>query len=167
MMALRDDELAAAETGIRRAGDPDRGDGQRHPHRAGGRPRGDSEGQPEPVSAFSIAFTLDMIVAALIGGISTIVGPIIGAVVIYVVRQYLQDAQSWSSVINAAAREDHAPDLILFQLGGATGLRTTSPLTPALADLQGINQHGSLDLRTNREMYGRVHRGVDTNTPLI
>ncbi len=56
---------------------------------------------------------------------------------------------------------------ILFQLSGATGLRTSSPLTRALADLQAINQHGLLDLRTNREMYGRVHLGLEPNTPLI
>ncbi len=41
-----------------------------------------------------------MIVASVIGGIGTIVGPILGAIVIYVVRQFLQDAQSWSSVVN-------------------------------------------------------------------
>jgi 3-hydroxy-9,10-secoandrosta-1,3,5(10)-triene-9,17-dione monooxygenase len=56
---------------------------------------------------------------------------------------------------------------ILFQLSGATGLRTSSPLTRALADLQAINQHGLLDIRTNREMYGRVHLGLEPNTPLI
>jgi 3-hydroxy-9,10-secoandrosta-1,3,5(10)-triene-9,17-dione monooxygenase len=56
---------------------------------------------------------------------------------------------------------------ILFQLTGATGLRTSSPLSRALADLQAINQHGLLDIRTNREMYGRVHLGLEPNTPLI
>ena len=56
---------------------------------------------------------------------------------------------------------------ILFELSGATGLRTSSPLTRALADLQAINHHGLLDLRTNREMYGRIHLGLEPNTPLI
>jgi branched-chain amino acid transport system permease protein len=100
-MALRDDELAAAEVGIRRT-----------PITLAvwtisgvltglaGALIAIQKASLEPVSAFSITFTLDMIVASVIGGIGTIVGPIIGAIVIYVVRQFLQDAQSWSSVIN-------------------------------------------------------------------
>lgn len=100
-MALRDDELAAAEVGIRRT-----------PITLAvwtisgvltglaGALIAIQKASLEPVSAFSITFTLDMIVASVIGGIGTIVGPILGAIVIYVVRQFLQDAQSWSSVIN-------------------------------------------------------------------
>ena len=56
---------------------------------------------------------------------------------------------------------------ILFQLSGASGIRQASPLTRTLADLQAVNQHGLLDLRTNREMYGRIHLGLEPNTPLI
>ena len=56
---------------------------------------------------------------------------------------------------------------ILFQLSGASGIRESSPLTRCVADLRAINQHGLLDLRTNREMYGRVHLGLEPNTPLI
>jgi len=56
---------------------------------------------------------------------------------------------------------------ILFELSGASGIRTSSPLTRAVADLRVINQHGLLDIRTNREMYGRVHLGLEPNTPLI
>lgn len=56
---------------------------------------------------------------------------------------------------------------ILFQLSGASGLRESSPLTRAVADLRAANQHGLLDLRTNREMYGRIHLGLEPNTPLI
>ena len=100
-MALRDDELAAAEVGIRRT-----------PITLtvwtisgvltglAGALIAIQKASLEPVSAFSITFVLDMIVASVIGGIGTIVGPILGAIVIYVVRQFLQDAQSWSSVIN-------------------------------------------------------------------
>jgi branched-chain amino acid transport system permease protein len=100
-MALRDDELAAAEVGIRRT-----------PITLAvwtisgvltglaGALIAIQKASLEPVSAFSITFALDMIVASVIGGIGTIVGPILGAIVIYVVRQFLQDAQSWSSVIN-------------------------------------------------------------------
>lgn len=91
--------------------------------------------------------------------------------------------------VDAAAREDRTLDLltrarvrldcaegvrrcleaveILFQLSGATGIRESSPLTRVVADLRAINQHGLLDLRTNREMYGRIHLGLEPNTPLI
>jgi alkylation response protein AidB-like acyl-CoA dehydrogenase len=56
---------------------------------------------------------------------------------------------------------------IVFQLSGASGLRVSSPLTLAVADLRAANQHGLLDLRTNREMYGRILMGHEPNTPLI
>jgi 3-hydroxy-9,10-secoandrosta-1,3,5(10)-triene-9,17-dione monooxygenase len=56
---------------------------------------------------------------------------------------------------------------ILFQLSGASGLRESSPLTRAVADLRAINQHGLLDLRTNREMYGRIHLGLEPNSGMI
>jgi branched-chain amino acid transport system permease protein len=101
LMALRDDEGAAAEIGIRRmpvalvtwtlsgmlTG-------------LAGALLAIQKSSLEPVSAFSLAFTLDMIVASVIGGLGTIVGPILGAFIIYALRQSLQDAESWASVIN-------------------------------------------------------------------
>jgi branched-chain amino acid transport system permease protein len=101
LMALRDDEEAAADIGIRRlpvamttwmlsgglTG-------------LAGALVALQKSSLEPVSAFSITFTLDMIVAAVIGGLSTIAGPIVGAILVYVIRQALQDYASWSTLIN-------------------------------------------------------------------
>lgn len=56
---------------------------------------------------------------------------------------------------------------ILFHASGASGIRLSSPLTRAVADLRAINQHGLLNLETNQELYGRVLLGLTPNTPLI
>jgi 3-hydroxy-9,10-secoandrosta-1,3,5(10)-triene-9,17-dione monooxygenase len=56
---------------------------------------------------------------------------------------------------------------VLFKASGASGIRTSSPLTRAVADLRAINQHGLLNLEMNQELYGRVVLGLDPNTPLI
>lgn len=101
LMALRDDEEAAAHIGIRRlpvaltnwmisgtlTG-------------VAGALIALQKSSLEPVSAFSLTFTLDMIVATVIGGLGTVSGPIIGAVVVYVVRQELQDQANWATFIN-------------------------------------------------------------------
>ncbi len=56
---------------------------------------------------------------------------------------------------------------ILFRESGATGVRTSSPMNRALADIQTINNHGLMKLETNQEMYGRLLLGLEPNTPLI
>jgi 3-hydroxy-9,10-secoandrosta-1,3,5(10)-triene-9,17-dione monooxygenase len=56
---------------------------------------------------------------------------------------------------------------ILFHAGGASGIRSSSPLTRAVADLRAANQHGLLNLEMNQELYGRVLLGLEPNTPLI
>ena len=56
---------------------------------------------------------------------------------------------------------------ILFHASGSSGIRLSSPLTRAVADLRAINQHGLLNLEMNRELYGRVLLGVEQGTPLI
>ncbi|MEA3184193.1 MAG: 3-hydroxy-9,10-secoandrosta,3,5(10)-triene-9,17-dione monooxygenase [Ilumatobacteraceae bacterium] len=56
---------------------------------------------------------------------------------------------------------------ILFRESGATGVRTSSPINRALADIQTINNHGLMKLETNQEMYGRLLLGLEPNTPLI
>lgn len=103
LMALRDDEEAAAHIGIRRVpvaitnwmisgaltG-------------VAGALVALQKSSIEPVSAFSLTFTLDMIVATVIGGLGTLSGPILGAVVVYVVRQRLQDQDNWATFINGA-----------------------------------------------------------------
>ena len=45
---------------------------------------------------------------------------------------------------------------ILFHASGSSGIRLSSPLTRAVADLRAINQHGLLNLEMNRRLYGRV-----------
>ena len=56
---------------------------------------------------------------------------------------------------------------ILFRESGATGVRTSSPINRALADVQTINNHGLMKLETNQEMFGRLLLGLEPNTPLI
>ena len=56
---------------------------------------------------------------------------------------------------------------ILFHASGASGIRTASPLTRAVADLRAINQHGLLNLEMNQELYGRIVLELEPNTPLI
>lgn len=56
---------------------------------------------------------------------------------------------------------------ILFHASGASGIRLSSPLTRAVADLRAINQHGLLNLETNQELYGRIVLGLAPNSPLI
>jgi 3-hydroxy-9,10-secoandrosta-1,3,5(10)-triene-9,17-dione monooxygenase len=56
---------------------------------------------------------------------------------------------------------------ILFRESGATGVRTSSPMNRAMADLQAINNHGLMKLETNQEMFGRLLLGLEPNTPLI
>jgi 3-hydroxy-9,10-secoandrosta-1,3,5(10)-triene-9,17-dione monooxygenase len=56
---------------------------------------------------------------------------------------------------------------ILFHASGASGIRLSSPLTRAVADLRAINQHGLLNLEMNQELYGRIVLGLEPNTPLI
>lgn len=101
LMALRDDEEAAGHIGIRRlpvtltnwmisgalTG-------------AAGALLALQKSSLEPRSAFSINFTLDMIVAAVIGGLGTITGPILGAVAVYAIDQALKDQANWSTFIN-------------------------------------------------------------------
>ena len=56
---------------------------------------------------------------------------------------------------------------VLFKASGASGIRTSSPLTRAVADLRAVNQHGLLNLEMNQELYGRVLLGLESNGPLI
>jgi hypothetical protein len=56
---------------------------------------------------------------------------------------------------------------ILYSASGGTGVRSSSPLGRALADLKAINSHGLMQLEMNQEMYGRLLMGLEPNTPLI
>jgi branched-chain amino acid transport system permease protein len=53
----------------------------------------------EPYSAFSLNWVTTMIIITVIGGISTSVGPLIGAVVIFTLQQALQGYENLSSLL--------------------------------------------------------------------
>jgi branched-chain amino acid transport system permease protein len=57
----------------------------------------------EPVSAFSLTWTITMIIMAVVGGASTLMGPIIGAGVIFAIQQQFQDYEAWSTLITGVA----------------------------------------------------------------
>jgi len=53
----------------------------------------------EPNSAFSLNWVITMIIITIIGGISTSIGPLIGAVVFFTLQQALQGYQNWSALL--------------------------------------------------------------------
>ncbi len=53
----------------------------------------------EPNSAFSLTWTVNMIIMAVLGGLATTIGPLIGAVVIFTLQQQLQSYGSWSTLV--------------------------------------------------------------------
>ena len=53
----------------------------------------------EPNSAFSLNWTVNMIIMAVLGGLATTTGPLIGAVVIFTLQQQLQGYGSWSTLV--------------------------------------------------------------------
>ncbi len=55
-----------------------------------------------PEAAFSVDWTIIMFFIVVIGGIGTIEGPIIGALVYFLLRQYLNDFGSWYMIILGA-----------------------------------------------------------------
>ena len=57
----------------------------------------------EPVSAFSITWTFTMITMAVIGGPSTLMSPVLGAIVLFALQQQFQDYESWSTLVTGVA----------------------------------------------------------------
>lgn len=55
----------------------------------------------------------------------------------------------------------------LFLAGGGAGLSIRNALQVATRDLQAVNMHGLLVLKTNLEMYGRILLGLEQNSPVI
>lgn len=55
----------------------------------------------------------------------------------------------------------------LFLATGGSGLDEKSPVGLAFKDLNAINMHGLLAMKTNLEMYGRVLLGLPANSPII
>lgn len=58
-------------------------------------------GSVTPTQAFSLQFTLDAVIICVIGGLGTVYGPLLGAVVVFVLRQYTADFSEWSLLIEA------------------------------------------------------------------
>ncbi|WP_448809762.1 branched-chain amino acid ABC transporter permease [Agromyces bauzanensis] len=58
-------------------------------------------GHLTPNSAFSIQYTLDAVVICVIGGLGTVYGPVIGAVIVFSLRQYTADFAGWATLIEA------------------------------------------------------------------
>jgi branched-chain amino acid transport system permease protein len=57
----------------------------------------------EPTTMFGISFTVNMIVMAIIGGLGTTLGPVIGVLVVYVgIQQQLQSSPSLSGILTGA-----------------------------------------------------------------
>jgi branched-chain amino acid transport system permease protein len=53
----------------------------------------------EPNSAFSLNWTVNMTIMSVLGGLATMTGPLIGAVVIFALQQLLQNYGSWSTLL--------------------------------------------------------------------
>jgi branched-chain amino acid transport system permease protein len=52
-----------------------------------------------PDAAFSVQWTAFMIFIVVIGGIGTVEGPVLGAVIFFVLREYLSDFGGWSLIL--------------------------------------------------------------------
>lgn len=59
------------------------------------------EGNLTPISSFSLRFVLDAIVICVIGGIGTLYGPLLGALLVFVMRQITADFADWAMLIEA------------------------------------------------------------------
>lgn len=59
------------------------------------------QGSVTPSSAFSMSFALDAIVICVVGGLGTLYGPLIGAVLVFALRQYTADFAEWAMLVEA------------------------------------------------------------------
>lgn len=71
-----------------------------------------------PSAAFSVQWTAFMIFIVVIGGIGTIEGPIIGAVIFFIIREYLSNFGEWSFIFLGVT----AVVMMLFMPQGVWGL---------------------------------------------
>lgn len=55
----------------------------------------------------------------------------------------------------------------LYIATGGSGLDEKSPIHLAFKDLNAVNMHGLLSMKTNLEMYGRVLLGLSPNSPVV
>ncbi len=99
-----------------------------------------------PDAAFGVQWTAFMIFIVVIGGIGTIEGPVIGAVIFFVLRQFLSDFGEWSLILLGAT----AVLMMLFAPEGVWGLIQRRwhiaifPVQRRLRISNGDNQQSSL-----------------------
>ncbi len=102
LRALRDDERGAISLGVRRTATllPT---WALSAFLAGlvGAAYGVQKGTLDPMSAFSLQFTMDAIVVTILGGIGTLIGPIIGAILVYFLRSFAADFEALALLIEA------------------------------------------------------------------
>ena len=77
-------------------------------------------GNLTPNSAFSVQYTLDAVVVCVIGGMGTLSGPLVGAVIVFFLRQYTADFAGWASLIEALV----VILIVRFFPDGAVGVAT-------------------------------------------
>lgn len=75
-------------------------------------------GSLDPGSAFGVQFTIDAIVVTVIGGIGTLVGPVLGAILVFVLRQFADAFDAWALLIEALV----VIVFVRFIPGGLVGL---------------------------------------------
>lgn len=102
LMAVRDDEQAAAECGL----DPLRL--KASAMALSGALTGGfgalialQKQMVEPLSAFSMTWTISMIMISVIGGLGSVWGPVVGAIILYGAQQLLDELAVWNLLISA------------------------------------------------------------------
>ncbi len=55
----------------------------------------------EPMSAFSMAWTINMIMMSVIGGLGSVWGPLVGALIVYATQQALDELAVWNLFVTA------------------------------------------------------------------
>lgn len=119
LVALRDDEAGAASVGVRRVR-------TLIPVWAlsgfltgiMGALYGLQRGNLTVDSAFSIQFSLDAAIICVLGGLGTLSGPVLGAIIVYYLRFYSADYSNWSLLIEAVI----VVIVVRFIPGGLVGL---------------------------------------------
>ena len=82
------------------------------------------------------------------------------------VMPYLRRAKARMDVA-FAVRLCHEAAQTLYIATGGSGLAEKSPIHLAQKDLQAVNMHGLLTMKTNLEMYGRALLGLPPNSPVV
>jgi branched-chain amino acid transport system permease protein len=75
-------------------------------------------GSLDPGSAFGVQFTIDAIVVTVIGGLGTLIGPVIGAILVFILRQFADAFDAWALLIEALV----VIVFVRFIPGGLVGL---------------------------------------------